>query len=109
MEDNLNFYEVEDDQKFLDNGRRPQKNSNDLEYLSKWKTTSYCFENGSQPHFLLIGRRPQFFILNGRQPQFFSSRWKTTSNVLKMKDNLKYFENGRRPKKIQNERLPQSF
>jgi hypothetical protein len=38
-----------------------------------------------------IGRLPQYFI-----------KWKVTSNIWKMEDDLNYFENGRQPQSLVN-------
>ena len=37
------------------------------------------------------------------------SKWKTTSDLLKLGDNLYFFENGRRPDFFQNGKRPQFF
>ena len=73
MEDDLNFFEMEDDLKFLSNGRRPY-----ILFL-KWKTTSIfrqledhlnLYTNGRRPQIYCYGRKPQYFSSNGRRPQF---------------------------------------
>jgi hypothetical protein len=56
----------------------------------------------------------------GRKLEFLSPNWKTTLNFLKMEEDLKLFENGRRPqsfwkwkkttsKMFENGRRPQIF
>ena len=49
---------------------------------------------GRRPQFFFNGRRPQFFFAKGTRPQKFW-KWKTTSNLLKMEDDLIFFGNGR--------------
>ena len=39
----------------------------------------------------------------------FLKKWKTTFNICKMEDDLKYLENGRQPNYLENGRLPQSL
>ena len=48
-------------------------------------------------NFFLNGRRPTLFWRNGRQPHFWA-KWKTTSILRKMEDDLNFKVNGRRPK-----------
>ena len=41
----------------------------------------------------------------GRQPQYFR-KWKTTSIILKIEDDLHFFENGIQPQFFENDRQP---
>ena len=66
MEDDIIFFELEDNLNFLLNGRRPQKNNATNKKL-KLKNNN-IFENGRGPQFIEKGRRLNFFE-NGRLPQ----------------------------------------
>ena len=71
LEDNLNFWKMEDDLKILENGRRPQflgEMEDDLNCWAKWKTTSIFGKNGRRPQ--LLGKIED--DLN------FLAKWKTT-------------------------------
>ena len=102
MEDDLSIWQTEDDLNILANGRQPQK------FLSIEDDLN-VFYNKDDLIFFFNERRPQFFF-NGRQPQLFY-KWKTTSIVLQMKDDLKCvckwkmtsdsLLNGRRPESCQ--------
>jgi hypothetical protein len=65
MEDNLNFFKMEDDLDFLSNGRRP------LFFSLKWKTTLTLYQMEDDLYF-------------------FSLKWKTTS-TFPMRYNLNFF------------------
>jgi hypothetical protein len=76
----------------------------DLNFLTKWKTTSFFFEKWKTTSmFWQNGRRPQYFgkmednlnsKINGRQPQF-SVKGKTTSTILQIEDSINLVANGR--------------
>ena len=51
----------------------------DLNFFSKWKTTSILFKMEEDLNLFQNGIQTQFVFQNGRRPQFFS-KWKTTSN-----------------------------
>jgi hypothetical protein len=70
---------MEDDLKFISNGRRPQ-------FYLKWKTTSILSQMEDDINFIYNGRRPQLYF-----------KWKTTSILFQMEDDLNLFSNGRRP------------
>jgi hypothetical protein len=69
MEDNLNF-------KFFENGRRPHffgKMEDDLNFLTKWKTTSISRQ--MEDNFNLLA--PASSELGTAQPQLFSLKFLT--------------------------------